>query len=212
MNVFIGSVVWIIASFLTAKWADYMMCRCSGEEYQPHFYPPTVVMHYSLLFLVIGVPATLKSESKEMWFVLLCSYIAVLAAALIDSELRIIPNAIPVFLIGCKLLVLVGMFLLGENVKKEVIGSLLGCIICFVILTIAGLCSHGGIGKGDIKLLSALGFVCGAYPVFVILAGALVSCSIVGVILILLKKASWKEHFPFAPFILLGYFIMIIYI
>ena len=210
MNVYIGSVLWLVLSALTVQLSNYMIRRRSGQGY--HIREMTLLTTFFGVFLLIGVMATLKSESKEMWFVLLSSYLAVLAAALIDMQLYIIPNEIPVFLIGCKLLVLVFLFFLGGNVKEEVIGSLLGCIICFIILTIAGLCSHGGIGKGDIKLLSALGFACGAYPVFVTLTGALICCSVVALVLILLKKVSWKEHFPFAPFIYLGYLIMIVYI
>lgn len=210
LNVYIGSVVWMALSVLTVILSKQMICRRSEQEY--HIRDVGVAAFFLMFSLLIGVETTLKSESKEMWFVLLFSYLAVLAAAQIDMKLYIIPNEIPVFLFGCKLLVLVLMFFLDESVKEEIIGSLLGCIICFIILTIAGLCSHGGIGKGDIKLLSALGFACGAYPVFVTLTGALICCSAVALLLIILKKVSWKEHFPFAPFIYLGYLIMIVYI
>ena len=135
-----------------------------------------------------------------------------LAAAVFDYKVYIIPNAVPCFLIITKLLVLAWMAVSGGDAGAEAIGSAVGCILCFVILTAAGRLSKGGVGKGDVKLLSSLGFACGIYPAMITMTLALVLCAGFALVLVGLKKASWKEHIPFGPFIYLGYLIMVCYI
>lgn len=213
LNSYLGTVLWEIVSAITVYAAAIRTNkRCEEERYcmnRKNIYLFLMVLAVSLL---TGTTATGKSGSVEMWIVLVASYMAVLAAAVFDYMLYIIPNIIPCFLIGCKILVIIYEVSVGKSAGKEIISSVAGCAICFMMLTIAGFFSYGGVGKGDVKLLSALGFSCGLYPTIVTLIAALLCCTAAALLLIGLKKVSWKEHLPFGPFIFLGYVIMICYI
>ena len=81
-------------------------------------------------------------------------------------------------------------------------------IVCYLLLTIANKIAKGGIGGGDIKLLTATGFMVGIYVVFEVLIYALVSCILYTIFKIIIKKYNAKEHFPFGPFIYMGFVIM----
>jgi len=169
-----------------------------------------------LLFLAVvavsfccGYITAGKTVSLTAWLTLICAYAAVLSAAVIDRKLQIIPNYIPL-----ALLLFIGLILLYEGLFTDsgmlnLISSVLGCVLCWLGLMLAERLSSGGIGMGDVKLLAALGFACGAYTVFLTLLLALLCCILVSVVLLLQKKVTWKAQLPFGPFILVGYWGMI---
>lgn len=138
-------------------------------------------------------------------------FFAVLGAAVIDLKLRVIPNFIPFSLVIIRLFILVYEFFFVENAVEYLISSLVGGFLCVVMLSIANKIVNEGIGGGDIKLLAAIGFVCGIYVVFSVLLIALVVCTCVSGILLFFKKKTKKDHIPFGPFIFVGYLIMCLF-
>ncbi len=132
-------------------------------------------------------------------------YLAVLGSAVIDFKLRIIPNYIPLSLLAARLLLFVYELLCVDEALSAMLSSLLGCFLCGVVLVIADKISKGGIGKGDIKLICSIGFVCGIYAVLTSLLLSMLSCILVAVILLLAKKKTAKDLLPFGPFIYLGF-------
>lgn len=135
-------------------------------------------------------------------------YLAVLGAAIIDLKTKTIPNYIPFMLIGIRLIIFLFEVFYFDSALSGLASSLIGCFLCVLLLIIANKFSKGGIGAGDIKLLSGVGFMCGVYVVFSTLLIALICCLVVTVILLALKKQTAKGHLPFGPFIYMGYAIM----
>ena len=135
-------------------------------------------------------------------------YLAALAAAVIDLKIRMIPNLIPLMLIGVRLAIFIYEILYVESALSYLVSSLIGGLLCAFLLIIANKISKGGIGGGDIKLLSGIGFMCGLYVVFSTLMLALVSCIVISLILLILKKRTLKDHLPFGPFIYFGLIVM----
>lgn len=135
-------------------------------------------------------------------------YMAILGAAVIDWKLRVIPN----YFLGVLILLRGGIFiyefLCVESPFAYLLSSLLGCFLCALFLIIANRISKGGIGRGDIKLLSGVGLMAGIYIVFTVLLLALLCCIAVTAIPVLLKKKSIKTHLPFGPFIYMGFVLM----
>ena len=78
-------------------------------------------------------------------------------------------------------------------------------MVSFLILGIANKLSKGGIGLGDVKLLSCIGFMCDIYIVIKTLTLALLACICILGVLLILKKQTVKDHLPFAPFIHIGF-------
>lgn len=163
-----------------------------------------------LLSLCGGYAASEKAVSHIAWTQLTLSYAAVLCAAVIDYKLNIIPNRISIFLMVSRGAVILYEMLSDTFVMENLISSVLGCVVCLLVLLTAGKVFPGGIGKGDVKLLAALGFSCGLYTVFSTLLMALFCCVIVSVILLKMKKVTLKDYLPFGPFIWMGYLCMIL--
>lgn len=135
-------------------------------------------------------------------------YFAVLAAAVIDLKLRIIPNLIPITLIGTKLLIFVYELLIGDAAFVNLLMPVVGCLLCGLFLLLGNRLSKNGIGGGDVKLLAAMGFLLGLYAVFTTLVIALIICSVFAVAVMLTKKMTIKQSVPFGPFIYAGYALM----
>ena len=138
-------------------------------------------------------------------------YMATLAAAIIDLKTRTIPNFIPIFLVCARALIFIYEIIFTNAAISYLISSLLGCFLCGLLLIIANKISKGGIGGGDIKLLSCIGLMCGIYVVFSTLLLSLLACIIISVVLLLLKRKNPKDHLPFGPFIYLGLTIMCLF-
>lgn len=116
-------------------------------------------------------------------------------AAVIDYRKRIIPDWtwIATFLIGS-----ISVFLLPyPTLVQRTIGFLLPGITLFYLAM-----KYGGVGGGDIKLTSALGFCFGLYGLAVILFFALVPAC-------LYAKVTKQKSVPLAVFLSIGFFIYI---
>lgn len=135
-------------------------------------------------------------------------YFAALAAAIMDYKTKMIPNIIPVTLVLGRVVIFIYELVFTDSAVGYFISSLVGALLCILLLVIANKMSHGGIGGGDIKLLGSIGFVCGLYVVMSSLLLALISCIAVSGLMLALKKCSAKDHVPFGPFIYMGYLIM----
>lgn len=139
------------------------------------------------------------------------SYFLILGAAVIDEKMRIIPNFIPGIMVLSSLVIVAIKALMGGNVGTDLAGAILGALLCGVVLGIADKASKGGIGKGDIKLLMAHGFLCGTNIVFSSLLLALLCCAVFSAGMVLLKKCTAKDHLAFGPFLYVGYAVMLFF-
>ncbi|MBR2048762.1 MAG: prepilin peptidase [Oscillospiraceae bacterium] len=137
----------------------------------------------------------------------LCYY-AILAAAVIDFKLHIIPNLIPIILIGASALIFVYELLFGAGTLARALLSLSGCLIFGLCLLVGNRISGGGIGLGDVKLLSAVCLLGGIGLAFSTMVFALICCSLFAAVVLLSKKMSIRQSVPFGPFIYLGFVIM----
>jgi len=158
--------------------------------------------------VVSGYVIATKAVSYVAIIELSISYFAVLAAAIIDYKTKTIPNIIPILLVLGRIVIFIYELVFVNSAISFFISSLVGALLCFLLLIIANRISKGGIGGGDIKLLSSIGFVCGIYVVISSMLLALVSCIVVSGMLLALKKCSTKDNVPFGPFIYVGYLIM----
>lgn len=167
----------------------------------------------AVIILITGIVTYIVSISAISVLAMIeigISYLAVLCSAIIDIKVKIIPNFIPAVLMIVRVLFFIYEFIFTDTALKFLISSILGCFICFLILMIADKISKGGIGMGDIKLISAIGFMCGVYLVFSTLILSLFVCVVVAILLLILKKKTSKDRLPFGPFIYIGFLIMLL--
>lgn len=126
-------------------------------------------------------------------------------AVIIDIKKRIIPNKL------CVILLLVVMlfdcyqiFLQLENAKVFGLSFLLGGGIAFVIFFISMLISRGGIGAGDVKLITIIGLCVGSTNILNVIFYTLLASFIYSIIMLVLRKVKLKDFIAMAPFIYIG--------
>ena len=211
MNVVIHGIGWgILAAAMMLSMKAVARKRGAKETRRSW---RTVVM--CLILVAVSVLEGCRIASENFLIAeearLAISYFLMLGAAVIDEKMRIIPNFIPGIMVLSSLVIVAIKALMGGNVGTDVAGAILGALLCGVVLGIADKASKGGIGKGDIKLLMAHGFLCGTNIVFSTLLLALLCCAVFSAGMVLLKKCTAKDHLAFGPFLYVGYAVMLFF-
>ena len=131
-------------------------------------------------------------------------------ACLSDIKQRLIPNLCPLILMSGRILLLPWEFITyGTGAVQGIVRSLIVAAGCTIVLTLFRMIGRGGIGFGDIKLLSALAFLCGFRAVLSTLLFATLTCLPASVFLLVRRKKGMRDYVPMGPFILAGFAVTI---
>ena len=166
---------------------------------------------FSVLSIVAGLSVIAFEVSEINAVKIFLIYAGLSVVFLTDTKYFIIPNKVLLIIAAIRLLLLLfEYFIYSENFKNVLTDCAIGAIGCFVILAIISLASKGGIGMGDVKLFTTIGFTSGLYCTFNTLLYGLVVCAVFSLLLMLLKRKNSKDKVPFAPFIYIGYLVTLI--
>lgn len=142
---------------------------------------------------------------------LLIGICVLFAAALYDYRTLRIPNKLVVWLPISRLAFLVMELLTKDvNLVSRLVSSVVGAGFCLLVLILFSCLSKGGIGMGDIKLLSGLGFLLGFYSIIYIMILSCAASFVLSVVLLITKKKTMRDEIPMAPAILMGYIAVLI--
>lgn len=134
--------------------------------------------------------------------------------AWIDSKEQIVPNA---YLI--RLLVVAVIWLLiriifagisGKTFVNIVFAAVFGAAVMFIPMFLGYVISGGGVGAGDVKLLSIIGVFLGFRGSYILLLLAFFISTVYCVVQIIRKKINLKSHLPFVPFLATASVMMVI--
>lgn len=133
------------------------------------------------------------------------------AAAYIDALSHKIPN----WIVLCTAAVFAGCTVLdfalsGTDAVPMMVNSVLAAVAFFVVFFLVRLASRGGVGYGDIKMITATALILGIYGTFSFLLVSHVLAAVAAIALLVSKKATRKDGLPFGPFFYLGYLITIL--
>ncbi|MGI8660196.1 MAG: prepilin peptidase [Thermoleophilaceae bacterium] len=167
-------------------------CRSCGVAISPRY--PLVELATGLAFAAVVVIAGFDIDL--VWQLPLVA--ALLAAAAIDLEHRIIPNKIVAPLVVWGALTAFALRL------DELPGLAIAGGGAFAFLLVTALVNPAGMGMGDVKLAGAMGLYLGASIVPAMFV-AFLAGSLIGVGIIAVKGgAGRKTGVPFGPFLALG--------
>lgn len=178
------------------------------NKISPYRYTGILIVMVVFVTILTGFCGYKIGKQASSIFVVIkmgCCLTATLGAAVIDYKLKIIPNFIPLSLTGLRVIFLIYELLFTDTAMAFLLASIIGCLSSFLFLGLANKISKGGIGGGDIKLLSAIGFMSDLYIVLKTLLLSLIICIVLTAMLLMLKKQTIKGHLPFAPFIFGGF-------
>lgn len=133
------------------------------------------------------------------------------AAAYIDALSHKIPN----WVVLCTAAVFAGCTVLdfalsGTDAVPMMVNSVLAAVAFFVVFFLVRLASRGGVGYGDIKMITAAALILGVYGTFAFLLVSHVLAAVAAIVLLVSKKATRKDGLPFGPFFYLGYLATIL--
>ena len=133
------------------------------------------------------------------------------AAAYIDALSHKIPN----WIVLCTAAVFAGCTVLdfvlsGTDAVPMALNSVLAAAVFFVVFFLVRLASRGGVGYGDIKMITAAALILGIYGTFSFLLVSHVLAAVAAIALLVSKKATRKDGLPFGPFFYLGYLVTIL--
>ena len=188
------------------------LASVSSNEYSPKFMKKNV-------FIAIAFASTMTSGLCGYWLASrhpdLTAYLRFSAAAIVlifaavcDLEFELIPNISVVALIALRLVIAIPESILNvEKTADGLMGSLLTGLVVLVFLLLMSAITRGGIGNGDIKLFTGLGFMCDLSSVVITFIMSTLLCAVLSGLLLILKKKGLKDTLPMAPFIWTGFMI-----
>lgn len=128
-----------------------------------------------------------------------------------DVNDHIIPNYCSIVLVAARGISFIAeLFLYKELAFSGLLSSVISASICLCILMVSYWITHGGIGYGDIKFFSALGFLCGIYTAVFTMLFSMLFCAVVSCVLLLTKKKTIRDSIPMGPFIMAGFYVVVI--
>lgn len=128
-----------------------------------------------------------------------------------DMELMMIPNLCSLVLLGGRIITIVAEFIwMKDEAIAWLLNSLIALVISLLLLLIMSKVTRGGLGMGDVKLFSSLGFLCGVRAVCFTLMFAFLLCALASTGLLLSRKKQLKDALPLGPFIWLGYGVTVL--
>ena len=149
-------------------------------------------------------------ETVQTVKVITCTEL-LMAASLIDLFIKKIPNKLVLTILVCGVLFLIAGFVsMRDDFQVLFLSAVIGLAVSFVILLVMALATKGGLGMGDVKLISAAGFIMGIAGVFYALTYGLILCLAVTLTLLATRKKTLKDFLPFGPFFFLGFVISIV--
>lgn len=141
----------------------------------------------------------------EFFFLALLTSILLTIAA-IDIKQQIIPDSLVISIFLLTVIYRAASYFLYAdtmNLKEGILGALLGLIVFLLIVLV----SRGGMGGGDVTLITVLGFILGWRDLLVCTLLSFLIGAIISIILLISGIKTRKDPIPFGPFLIIGFYL-----
>lgn len=168
-----------------------------------------------ILFLILGIGVSAIFSIYGWTYTKCIRYLillfGVLILAYIDSKSQIIPNKILIIMFAIRCLLLIVELILYRYAAIELLSSAFGgLVIGFVVFILAYYVSKKGMGMGDVKLISVIGFYTGTAVLYAIIVFSLIACIVYSLVQMARKKVTAKSFVAFGPFVAIGTIVAIV--
>lgn len=185
-----------IISFLFQKGK----CRYCGDAISPQY--PIVELLNGILYTIIFYFNGASIDS--IFYSLIVSILVIIS--FIDYYQQIIPDSLLVIAIILSISYKFTVFILCKT-PFNLLNSMLGLLIGGGLFLIIALASKGGMGGGDIKLISVLGFILGLKNILLNILLSFIIGAGFSIFLLLSKRKGKKDSIPFGPFINIAFVV-----
>jgi len=172
-------------------------------------------LSYPLVELITGIIFVINSKflisnfqflNKTQFLFYLISLIIIVFlvfSTVFDLKYMILPDFSTVILI---IVAIIGI-IIGRP-QESPVQFILSAILASGFLLFLNLITKGkGMGMGDVKLAIFMGLFLGFPKIIIAFYAAFIIGAIIGILLMIFKKAKKKTQIPFGPFLILGTFI-----
>ncbi len=179
-------------------------CKYCGEKISLQY--PFIEILNGLIYILIFVAFGYSLDF--IFYSILSSLLIVISV--IDYKHTIIPDGLIIFglIIGLIYRLILPLFL---RLKISLTGSILGLLVGGGFFLLIAIVFSGGMGGGDIKLMSMLGLFLGVEKIIMVTFLSFFIGAIFILPLLLSKKKSRKDMIPFGPFIALSALVTMLY-
>lgn len=182
-------------------------CRHCHQRISPRY--PLVEAGTAALFAVVALRFGLSWELPAFLYLAAIT----VALALIDIDVRRLPNAIVLPSYPVAGVLLVGAALLQGD-PGSALRSVLAGLALYTVYLVLALIYPAGMGFGDVKLAGVLGLYLGYLGWGEVVVGwflAFLVGGLVGALLIVLRRAGRKSKIPFGPYMLVGAWLAVLF-
>ncbi len=138
---------------------------------------------------------------------------ALFAIAALDYKYHIIPNKILIFLLAARVIVMPFELAADPSVFfSSMRRDLLTTVVVLVFLLVMKVLQRGGLGTGDLKLLTIVPIFYGSEMGLTAIIASFIVMFLVSGALLLSKRATLKDGLPFAPSMLAGSVLVIVFL
>lgn len=192
-------------------------CRGCGQRISARY--PLLEALTAVAFVVVALPAvpalvtagTVPATAAAALTLVALLYLAAISIALsaIDLDVRRLPDVIvvPSYAVAAALLIPAAIL---EGRPESLVSLAVGALGSFLFFAILAIARPGGMGWGDVKLAGLLGLYLGFFgwaQLAVGLAAAFLLGGLVGVALLLTRRATRRAGLPFGPWMFAGAWI-----
>lgn len=190
----------------------YLKVEKQNEEKNISKKEIAVVLGSILFTVLIAVVAREKTENIAEYVKIMTLYQILFCAAIVDARKKIIPNLLIGFGI-CIRLLCYGLEVIWLKVEfaEMLLHDWFGVIAGAGVLLLVYLFSRQSIGLGDVKLFGVIGCYMGCSVTYTILFLAVLGSAMAAIYFVCVKKKKKDYNIAFAPFILLGYFVSVMF-
>lgn len=168
-----------------------------------------ISLQYPLIELLNGFLYILayRNFGLSIDLIFICSIISILVIISgIDYYTQTIPDSLVLVLLIISIIQKITLYLLYGS-SPQIFNSSLGLLISGGLFLLIAIVSKGGMGGGDIKLISVLGFVLGFKRIFLSIFLSFIIGAIISIFLLIFKVKSRKDPIPFGPFLCIAFII-----
>jgi prepilin signal peptidase PulO-like enzyme (type II secretory pathway) len=177
-------------------------CRYCGKKIAPYHLITELVTVFLFVSAYLVTPKPLQID----FIFLLVMLTLLLVLTLTDLKFWTLPD------IFVGLLTLTGIIRAIVMHRPDIKDALAGAVVGFLLLGGIHYFSKGkAMGFGDVKLALAMGMVLGLGQTILALMFAFILGGLVGIVLIVLKKATAKSMVPFGPFLTIATAVLLLF-
>lgn len=212
VSIIVASLVFVSGHYLL--WSYKKTCSLAADEPTDNF-PPTALLNNNIIVLfcaslLAGITAffiaSVPQPTVEYNMLAVAAVTAV--SAITDLIYKKISNYAVLSLFLFALINLIFLMVTdGDEIYPYLFSALAGILGYLLILLFVSKVTNGGIGSGDVKLMSVIAFALGFSNATYIMLFALILCLLFSIGALILGKKKIKDEVPFGPFIFGGYFI-----